>query len=71
MFMFIFFWLEPKENEPKEKFKAVRKKLKNIYESLKSANSHFVPCSGLLSLFHYFCRNTGPGSSTCSDIRTF
>ena len=69
--MFIFFCLDTKENEPKEKIKAVKKKLKNDYERLKSANSHFVPYSELLSLFQDFCRNTGLDSSSCSDIRTF
>ena len=71
IFMFIFFCLETKENEPKEKFKAVSKKLKNDCESLKSANSRFVPCTGLLSRFREFGRYTWLGSSTCSDIRTF
>ncbi len=69
--MFIFFCLETKENEPKEKFKAVKKKLKNDCERLKSANSHFVPSSELWTLFRTFCRYTGLDSSPRSDIRTF
>ena len=52
--MFIFFCLETKENEPKEKFKAVRKKLKNDCERLKSANSHFCPFPLLFCLFPCF-----------------
>ena len=69
--MFIFFCLETKENEPKEKFKAVKKKIKNDCERLKSANSHLVPSPELWTLFRTFCRYTGLGSSTRSDIRTF
>ena len=64
-------FLKKKKTKAKEEFKAVKKKLKNDYERLKSANSHFGAYSELLSLFQDFCRNTGLGSSTCSDIRTF
>ncbi|MBQ9546004.1 MAG: hypothetical protein IJU90_01775 [Bacteroidales bacterium] len=52
-------FLKKKKTKAKEEFKAVKKKLKNDYERLKSANSHWVKALdawGISIYFYYLTR---------------